>query len=187
MARPEHASSRRSLLIASLAFSLPFVSASIVAASPSAPAMRSDAALDPARLAIRQKDFDGAMRALGVLAQRGNAHAQYLLGALCLSNPTGEPDAAGAAPLLQQAAAAGEARAAYMLAVIAATATPVDEAAARRWLQRAADGGIAAAADLLRGNRLPLHFLPAMDLELDARSAALLRAARTDDVSLLQL
>ncbi len=144
-------------------------------------------ALEPVRLAIRQKQFPEAFSRLEGLSEKGNTQAQYLLGSLLLANPLGEPDVKGASRWLSQSAAAGSARAAYLLAVIAATATPADETAARTWLQSAAQGGFEPAVELVRANRLPLQFLPAEDLETEqARSAALLRAARRNDVQTLQ-
>ncbi len=141
----------------------------------------------PARLAIRQKDFTGARRLLEQLARSGNMDAQYLLGSLLLTNPQGEADIPGARTWLQQAAAAGEPRAAYMLSVLAATATPPDVAAATRWLEAAARGGVDAAAQLQRQGRLPMSFLPALDLtEAAARTAAFDRAVAANDVATLQ-
>jgi TPR repeat protein len=70
--------------------------------------------------------------------KRGNAHAMYLLGALLLASPAGEPDPVRARPLLEKAATAGVPRAAYLLAVELAMRTPPDEAGARRWLESAA-------------------------------------------------
>lgn len=149
--------------------------------------VRADEALDKARLAIREKNFDGAMRELDALSKRGNVHAMYLQGALLLANPVGEPDPARALPLLEKAAAAGVPRAAYLLSVELAARTPVDEAGSRRWLDAAAQGGVEEARELVKEGRLPLAFLPAQDLaEQAARDAAWLRAARTDDVALLR-
>jgi ankyrin repeat protein len=143
--------------------------------------------LEPVRLAIRQKQFPEAFSRLEGLSEKGNPQAQYLLGSMLLANPLGEPDMKGASRWLSQSAAAGSARAAYLLAVIAATATPADETAARTWLQTAAKGGFEPAEALVRANRLPLQFLPAEDLETaQARGAALLRAARRNDVQTLQ-
>ena len=154
---------------------------------PSPRSARSDGSLDKARLAIREKNFDAALRELDALSKRGHAQAMYLLGALLLVNPAGEPDAARALPLLEKAAAAGVARAAYLLSVDLAARSPADEAGARHWLEIAAQGGIDEAQALLQSGRLPLVFLPAQDLtEQAARDAAWLRAARTDDVPLLR-
>jgi len=84
--------------------------------------VRADEALDKARLAIREKDFDGAMRELDALSKRGNVHAMYLLAALLLATPAGEPDPARALPLLEKSAAAGVPRAASGWFTSAATA-----------------------------------------------------------------
>ncbi|MEO6186512.1 MAG: ankyrin repeat domain-containing protein, partial [Steroidobacteraceae bacterium] len=144
-------------------------------------------ALEPVRLALRQKQFTDAFARLETLAKAGNVQAAYRLGALLLANPLGEPDVPAATRWLNQAAAAGSARAAYLLAVLAATAVPADDAQARRWLADAAQAGFEPAAVLLRQNRLPLEFLPAEDLdEAQSRDAAWLRAARLDDVPTLQ-
>ena len=81
------------------------------------------------------------------LARGGNADAQYLLGALLLTNPQGEPDLPGPA-LAGAGGRSGEPRAAYMLSVLAATATPPMTASAARWLEAAATAGIEAAVEL---------------------------------------
>jgi TPR repeat protein len=151
------------------------------------PSTATASTLDPVRLAIRQKDFAGAQRQLEQLARGGNADAKYLLGALLLTNPQGDPDVPGARAWLQQSAAAGEPRAAYMLSVLASTATPPDADVAARWLESAASGGIEAAVELRRQGRLPMTFLPAIDLtESAARQAAFARAASANDVATLQ-
>jgi ankyrin repeat protein len=144
-------------------------------------------ALEPVRLAVRQKQFSAALTRLEVLGRSGNEQAQYLLGAMLLANPAGDSDPEGARRWLQQAAASGSARAAYLLAVIAATAEVADDEAARRWLKEAADRGFEPAVALQSAGRLPLQFLPAEDLEeSEARAAALLRAARMNDLATLQ-
>ncbi|MBK6674559.1 MAG: hypothetical protein IPG49_14245 [Proteobacteria bacterium] len=196
MARPEGSAGalRRAAWITGVLVFSAGMTGSVTAASAKrsavkqdAATVRSDAALDKARLAIREKNFDGAMRELDTLAKRGNAHAMYLLGALLLANPAGEPDPARALPLLEKAAAAGVPRAAYLLSVELANRAPADEAGARRWLDAAAQGGMEEARALIQAGRLPMAFLPAQDLaEQSARDAAWLRAARTDDVSLLR-
>ena len=121
MARPEGSAGalRRAAWITGVLVFSAGMTGSVTAASAKrsavkqdAATVRSDAALDKARLAIREKNFDGAMRELDTLAKRGNAHAMYLLGALLLANPAGEPDPARALPLLEKAAAAGVPRAA---------------------------------------------------------------------------
>lgn len=53
-------------------------------------------ALEPVRLAIRQKQFSDAFSRLEGLSEKGNAEAQYLLGSMLLANPLGEPDVKGA-------------------------------------------------------------------------------------------
>ena len=144
-------------------------------------------ALDPVRLAIRNKDFAGARRLLDPLARGTNVDAQYLLGALLLSSPDGDPDPVAARNWLQKAAGSGDPRAAYMLSVLSATSAPIDEVAAKRWLETAAKGGLEPAIELQRKGRLPMSFLPAIDLtEADARAAAFARAAMTNDVGTLQ-
>ena len=143
--------------------------------------------LDPVRMAIRTKDFAGAQRLLEQLARGGNADAQYLLGTLLLASPQGDPDPVGAGKWLQQAAGSGNPRAAYMLSVLAATATPVDVPAATHWLEVAAKDGVGPAVELQKLGRLPMSFLPAVDLtEADARAAAFTRAATGNDVATLQ-
>ena len=131
MARPEGSAGalRRAAWITGVLVFSAGMTGSVTAASAKrsavkqdAATVRSDAALDKARLAIREKNFDGAMRELDTLAKRGNAHAMYLLGALLLANPAGEPDPVRALPLLEKSAAAGVPRAAYLLSVELATA-----------------------------------------------------------------
>jgi ankyrin repeat protein len=143
--------------------------------------------LDPARLAIRQKEFSSALTALESRARAGNHNAEYLLGALLLTNPAAEPDPVTASRWLHQAADAGHARAAFMLSVLAATAAPADAAGAQRWLDLAAKAGLDEAVQLQKQKRLPLVFLAAEDLtEKEARLAAFWRAARLNDVTSLE-
>lgn len=56
----------------------------------------SPTALDTAKLAIREKDFARAAAGLQPPATRGDANAQYLLGALYLTGLLGSPDMAAA-------------------------------------------------------------------------------------------
>jgi ankyrin repeat protein len=175
------------ILLCALCTTLPSGIAATAKSSSTLPENTRTAVLDPARLAIRQKDFAAAQSRLEKLAQQGNADAAYLLGSLLLANPSGDPDPNAAKQWLQQAAQAGRPRADYLLAVIAATVAPLDETEARRRLQLAAQGNVAEAQQLQRENRLPYAFLPAVDLqEQEARAAAALRAARVNDVAALQ-
>jgi ankyrin repeat protein len=153
---------------------------------PSIAATASVADLDTARAAIRQKEFSVALRELESLARGGNHDAEYLLGALLLTNPSAEPDTDAAYRWLRQAADAGQPRAAYMMSVMFATSEPPNIPEAERWLAVAAKGGIQQAEELQKAKRLPLTFQVADDLtEKDARLSAFWRAAGANDVTTL--
>ena len=114
-------------------------------------------ALEPAKAAIRVKDYDAAAHLLSEQAARDNAQAQYLLGAMALADLVPGTDRGRAHGLFEAAAAHGNPRAAFALAALHATSDPQDPAGAKRWLERAAELGDPVARDMLqRGvRRLP--------------------------------
>jgi ankyrin repeat protein len=141
-------------------------------------------ALEPAKAAIRVKDYNRAAQLLSNLAGQGNPGAEYLLGSLVM-NGLGVPvDRARARQLFESAADVGEARAAYGLAALLATDDPPDPSSARRWLARAAELGDLRAMELARSAALPLGFAPAEVLADESlRRSALWRAAANGDVA----
>ena len=152
-------------------------------ASP-APAKVTADPLEPAKAAIRVKDYTRAIGVLTDLSGRGHAGGQYLLGTMHLAGLGTAQDPAQARQLFETAANAGDARAAYALAALLATGETPDRPAARRWLARAAELGDPDAQALVRRQALPLEFRP-HDLLTDesARRSALWRAAARDDVA----
>lgn len=131
--------------------------ASMACALPLMAAATSDP-LEPAKAAIRVKDYGKAVGTLGALADHGDARAQHLLGSLYLAGLGVAPDRTRAVQLYAASAAGGEARAAYGLAALLATDDPPDAAGARRWLARAADLGDPEARELQERGALPLEF-----------------------------
>jgi ankyrin repeat protein len=139
-------------------------------------------AIEPARAAIRVKNYADAAAKLRVLADRGDPQAQYLLASLYRAGLGVRSDPAQARALMSAAAQHGHAAAAYSLAAILANEEPRDLAEARAWLERAADAGHTLARAAVERGALPLQFLPQKDLsESDARRAALWLAAQQDD------
>lgn len=138
--------------------------------------------LEPAKAAIRVKDYAQASAVLAALAAQGDADAQYLLGTLHLAGLTTGADPAPVRALFEAAANEGHARAAYGLAALLANDAPADTAGARRWLETAAALGDEESRQLLDRNALPLEFKPGEVLTDPAsRQAALWRAAARDD------
>ena len=163
-----------------------WLAAGLLAAASAHAAQRAAAdPLEPARAAIRVKEFDKARALLLPQARRGSADAQYLLGTLELSDLAGKPDPADARHWLELAAAQHHARAAWSLATLLATAEPPDPAA-KRWLDEAARLGLPAAEDTAARDALPMQFRPALDLPEAARSDALWRAADDGDLAIVQ-
>jgi ankyrin repeat protein len=152
-------------------------SGAVMAAAP----VQSDP-LEPARAAIRIKEFGAARALLQRLAASGSADAQYLLGCMELAGLTGPPDPAAARQWLEQAAAQAHARAAWSLATLLAIRDPSD-AAATRWLDEAVRLGVPAARDTVAREALPLQFRPALDLpDAQSRAEALWHAVAAGDL-----
>lgn len=143
---------------------------------------------EPARAAIRVKDFRRAAEALRLLADSGNSHAQFLLGSLYRVGLGVPVQQAEARKLFAAAADRKHVAAAYSMAMLLATEEPRDEEQARIWLKRAADGGHSLARAALSRGSLPLEFLPQKDLtEAGARRAALWLAVQQNDPQLVTL
>ena len=144
--------------------------------------------LEPAKAAIRTRDYGAAARALSEQAAHGNADAQYLLGTLVLADLVPGADPAQARQLFEDAAGRGQAKAAYAMAAMLATGDPRDPAGAKRWLERASALGDPVARDLLRRGALPLEARP-QDLLVDepSRRAEMWRAARRSDIATLEV
>jgi len=180
MARPEARSPRARWLACLLAAVVQAGAGAAHAASASAAATES---LEPAKAAIRVKDFGKAVQLLSDLSNDGDPGAKYLLGSLVMNGLGAPADRARARQLFKAAADAGEARAAYGLAAILATDDPADPAAARQWLARAAELGNSRAIELTRSAALPLDFEPAVALTDESqRRSALWRAAANGDI-----
>jgi ankyrin repeat protein len=144
-------------------------------------------ALEPAKAAIRVKDYDAAAHLLSEQAARDNAQAQYLLGAMALADLVPGTDRGRAHGLFEAAAAHGNPRAAFALAALHATSDPQDPAGAKRWLERAAELGDPVARDMVQRGVLPLEARPQDFLTDEAsRRVALWRAARRGDVAMLE-
>lgn len=142
--------------------------------------------IEPARAAIRLKNFRQAVDLLRPLADKGDPQAQHLLGSLYRIGLGAPADAAKARALLLAAAQRNHAAAAYSLALLLAQSNPPQPQEARNWLQRAAAAGHVLAAAALERGSLPLQFLPGKDLtEVGARRAALWLAAQQNDVQLV--
>jgi ankyrin repeat protein len=156
-------------------------------ASGTQPAIRVDS-LEPAKAAIRIKNYGAAEQLLTEQAARNDADAQYLLGTLLLADLLREPDRERAQAMFESAARNGQARAALALAAMAANGDPRDAEAARRWLSRAAELGDPEARDMLQRGVLPLEFRVQDSLaDEESRRIAMWRAARRDDVATLSL
>ncbi len=164
---------------------LPAIAAQAPAAAPIASAPD---ALEPAKAAIRIKDYGSAARLLTEQAARGNADAQYLLGTMVLADLVPQSSRAQAQQLFESAAGKGNARAAYALAAMHATGEPRDPAGAKAWLERAAKLGDPVARDMLQRGVLPLEVRP-QDSLLDeaSRRVELWRAARRGDLVTLEV
>ena len=86
--------------------------------------------LEPAKGALRLKQFEDAAGRLAREPLASDPRAQYLLGTLYLAGLGVGEDASRARTLFAGAAAKGEPRAAFALAALAAHDSPVDEVAA---------------------------------------------------------
>ncbi|MBK6349952.1 MAG: SEL1-like repeat protein [Proteobacteria bacterium] len=142
--------------------------------------------LEPAKSALRLKQFADAAGRLAADPLAADPRAQYLLGALYLAGLGVDEDTQRARTLFTAAAAKGEPRAAYALAALAAHDSPVDEAAARAWLAKAAATGHAEAARLLQAGQLPLQVDPrVLATEPAVTLSMTIAAARRGDVDTL--
>ena len=116
--------------------------------------------LEPAKSALRLKQFADAAGRLGADPLAADPRAQYLLGTLYLAGLGVSEDTQRARTLFTAAAAKGEPRAAYALAALAAHDSPAKESEAQTWLAKAAAAGHADAARLLQAGELPLQADP---------------------------
>lgn len=142
---------------------------------------------EPARLALRTKQFDQAIRSLTPLAMRGVADAQYLLGLAAQSGIGTAQDPVAARRWLQSAAEQKHAAATFALAGMLADDSTVPRAEAQRWLDAAAALGYPAAVEAKKAGTLPLQDrLPAADAGAVLRLEFAMWAARSDDVAGLE-
>jgi hypothetical protein len=143
--------------------------------------------LEPAKAAIRLKDYARAAGELQGPAAAGDADAQYLLATLLLNGLGSAADVEGARGWLEKAAAQGHARAAFSLSALLAESSPPDLAGARRWLERAQQLGLAQAQQAQSRAALPLEFRPQVDLtDPAAKRDALWLAAEQGDMAVVQ-
>ena len=124
---------------------------------------------EDARLAIRTKQFDMAVRMLTDQSRAGSADAAYLLGLAQWNGIGTSVDRAAARAQLQRAAESGHAAAAFALAALLAEGAPAERAESASWLARAAQAGYPPAVTLQSAHKLP---------EADARTQAGLPAER---------
>jgi ankyrin repeat protein len=161
-----------------------------VLASAPLPAAQPGAAndsLEPAKAAIRLKNYSSAASILSAKAAQGDADAQYLLGALILADLVPQSDPAQAERLFETSAGKGQARAAYALAAMHAAGDQRDPVAAQHWLARAAELGDPVARDMLQRHVLPLEVRAQDSVQNeDGRRVALWRAARRNDITTLE-
>jgi ankyrin repeat protein len=144
--------------------------------------------LEPAKAAIRIKNYGAAARLLSEQAARDNADAQYLLGTLLLADLVPQSDDEQARSMFEAAARNGQARAAYALAAMSARGESRDLEVARQWLARAAELGDPTARDMLQRGVLPLEYRVQDSLVDEAsRRLEMWRAARRGDVVTLAM
>jgi ankyrin repeat protein len=149
--------------------------------------VRADDALEPAKAAIRIKDYEGAARLLSEQVAHDDADAQYLLGSMMIAGLVPAPDHGQPRRLFESAAGNGQAQAALALSALLATGDPSDREGARRWLERAAALGDPSARDLLQRGVLPLEPRPQEALaDESSLRLELWRAARRGDIQLLE-
>ncbi|MEA3151291.1 MAG: ankyrin repeat family protein 2, partial [Gammaproteobacteria bacterium] len=140
--------------------------------------------LEPARAAIRTKQFELAITELRKQAERGSREAQRLLGIALLNGVSREPDGAQARRWLRAAAEHGDVSAQFVLAsLLFDDEKPAVEA--RLWLERAAQGGNGFALRAVQEKRPPLVAERAAILaDTSLRRDLLLWAARRNDSEL---
>ncbi len=142
--------------------------------------------LEPAKGALRLKQFEDAAGRLAKEPLASDPRAQYLLGTLYLAGLGVLEDASQARTLFARAAAKSEPRAAFALAALAAHGSPVDEVVARSWLAKAAAAGHVEATRLLHAGRLPLQVDPgALATDPSVTLSMAIAVARRNDVEAL--
>ena len=142
--------------------------------------------LESAKLALRTKQFDQAVRALNLLAKQGDATAQYLAGLSALNGLAGTTSRSTAKDWLRAAAQQRHAAASFVLASILSDEVPrpVDEI--RRLVEQSAAAGYLPAQSALKHGMPLQRAFPAAADERSLRLATFLSAARRNDVSMLQ-
>ncbi len=104
--------------------------------------------LEPARSAIRGKQFGRAVQELTAQAEHGSVDAKYLLGLAYLSGLDRKPEQSAALQWLRSAAQSGHPGAAFVLAGILCLSADTEAAAeGARWLEQAARSGYQLAQD----------------------------------------
>ena len=163
------------------------------AALPAQPAPAAVDTLEGVKTAVRLKNFSQAMEMLQRIAAKGDAEAQYLLGVFYLNGVAGPRNPAAAREWFEKAATQGNARAAFSLATLLASADPPDPQASAHWLQRAHELGFRpgagpAAAAGMSANAAPGSLLQAAQLtDPAARRDGLWLAAATADMASLEV
>ena len=137
MGRPERLRVRAAACLSALLMLVHQQATASQATSPQSAAQAGS--LEPAKAAIRIKNYGAAAQLLSEQAARDNADAQYLLGTLLLSDLLPQPDRERARAMFQAAARNGQASAALALSAMASTGDPRDPEGARSWLARAAE------------------------------------------------
>lgn len=142
--------------------------------------------LEPARAAIRIKDYSRAYRVLQPLARAGHAEAQYLLATLGRVGLADQVTPQQVQQWLTQAANQGHAGAAYALALLVAQLPTSNVAEAQVWLAKAAELGHPLAAAAIARGALPLQFVPSLDAATDAaRRAAFWQGVQQGDAKIV--
>lgn len=142
--------------------------------------------IEPARVAVRTKQFAQAIELLRAPANTAQPEARYLLG-LALWNGVGvAADRAAAMGHLRFAAEHGHAAAAYALAAVLAAGTAGERGEASKWRQRALEAGYTPAVDPRQPTGFPLADPRGAQLSADLRFEIARYATRHDDVPLLR-
>lgn len=170
---------RSALVIAALLS--PLTNGVAVAVAASAPG-----SLESARADIRLKRFDAGLLTLKRLAQNGDSESQFLFGMAALNGLAREPDEPEARRYLTLAADQAHPAAAFVLASLLERDVPPDAARIHALLERAAQGGNAAAQEAIKRAGAILasdHEAAARDAHL--RSELVLWAARHNEPELI--
>jgi ankyrin repeat protein len=158
----------------------------LTAASAAAVAAAAPGTLESARADIRLKRFEAGLSTLKRLAQNGDSDSQYLFGMAALNGLAREPDEPEARRYLTLAADKGHAAAAFVLASLLERDTPADAARIRDLLQRAAQGGNAAAQQAIqRGGSILASDHESAVRDSHTRNELVLWAARHDEPELI--